>query len=684
MNLRVLRSKALPIVLLLNFFVMSIFTKNDLSPIKNDPSVIVSTKEIVEKDIVEKKKEKQQPATSDKIQFISSSGNMVVDMGGKFVVEDFFGKNMSTLNAKHDVDTVFFVRSTADYFFSMAYGDYDKPRIMFYDAIRFRYRWGAPTDAKNVDSIVQIASVTQGVKGTATTRHLLWMREAWLKLKIGDEGNELNHYFQAGLIPYQVGRGISLGAAYEALGFLGFVPGSSIDQFAPAILLSINPIKNRLVVDGYLALTENNQTSLESNVEVVRKNELGVGCTQRGVGHQSFIAALRADVLVYEQDKKKVNIEPYFVYQHAPDQDFEFTNDVNTYIGTAGLAIEGIYKRFNWGMEGAANFGDIDIRPWDRNTITLASNKIVEFGAEYNSDVYEEYTKVYINGNNLKDPATIKAPATRQAQQLVKASPKDPSENGKLIGQFGIPGFTQPMYNAIDRFRPEQHKTLKGYFLVADASYDIIPKDLIVSFGVGYASGEIDQQLDTNKLTQDQLLNQTFSGFIPLQSVYSGKRLRHLVLFNQGVPRYAVRNPLADLSSSNVTGIIVSDKINEMTNIAFAGARIDWKIPQLKKYKFNFSQNFIPYWIPNPSSFVVSHPEEALVLLQESSNYLGIELTSEWSALFYDKLKFSGYFGVLIPGQHYKDMCGIPIGKAKLESGSDLAYVGNIQLSFLF
>jgi hypothetical protein len=225
---------------------------------------------------------------------------------------------------------------------------------------------------------------------------------------------------------------------------------------------------------------------------------------------------------------------------------------------------------------------------------------------------------------------------------------------------------------------------LKGYFFIADGSYDIIPNDLILSLGVGYASGEIDQQIDRNKVPSECLLNQPFSAFVPIQSVYSGKRLRHLVLFNQGIPRFAVKNPLADLSLSNVTGVVISDTINEMTNIAFAGARIDWKVPQLRKYKFTLSENVIPYFIPETSQFIVGNLPDGTPLLQFASNYLGTELTTEWSALFYDKLKFSGYFGILIPGQHYKDMCGTPIGKAKLLTGSDIAYVGNIQLSYLF
>jgi hypothetical protein len=683
MNLRVLSNKSAQITLFSLFLLTSIFAKSNES-IK-DPSIIISTKDAIEKtenqkteaSVEAEKKPAEQLALPDKIQF--RTGLWTLDFGGKYVTENFFSNNMTTLNSKFDVDNVFYVRSTADYFFSMMYGDYKKPNLMFYNAFRFRFRWGAPTDAKNVDSNVNIAQVTQSVKGTATTRHLLWMREAWIKVNIGDL--DLNNYFQAGLIPYQVGRGISLGAAYEALGFLGFVPGSSIDQFAPSLLLSLNPIKNRLIVDAYVALTENNQLSIDQNIEVIRRNEIG-GCSQRGINRQSFIAALRSDIIVFEKDKKKINVEPYFVWQHAPDQDLELTNDVNTDIGTAGIAVEGIYKRFNWGLEGAVNFGEIDIRPLDRNKVVLSSSTIISPDTSFVSEIYDKIFAEFLLDGKI---TLVKAAASLDAAQIVNASTKDVSENGKYIGEYTTAfGETVRLFNAINRFRPEQRKSLQGYFFVADGSYDIIPNNLIVSFGVGYASGEVDPQLDGNKVSREKLLNQTFNGFIPLQSVYSGKRLRHLVLFNQGVPRFAVKNPLADLSLSNVTGVVVSDTINEMTNIAFVGGRIDWKIPQLKKYKFTVSQNVIPYFIPDPSSFVVSHPEDAFILLEQSSNYLGTELTTEWSALFYEKLKFSGYFGVLIPGQHYKDMCGTPVGKGKLLSGKDIAYVGNIQLSYLF
>lgn len=604
----------------------------------------------------------------EKIQF--KTENLTLDMGGRCVQEAFFSHNMVTLNQDNWADSSFYLRTTADYFFSMAYGKNEDPRIMFYDAIRFRFKWGGSTETKNETGSVKIADVDQSIKGTPLNKHVLWMREGWLKIRLGESG--LNHYLQLGLVPYQVGRGISLGNAYEAQGFLGFVPGWSIDQYAPGAVLSFNPIKDRLIIDGYIALTENKQTGIDSNLERIRANQID-GTPNRGLGRQSFITALRADILVFEKDKKKINIEPYIVMQHAPDQDLEFTNDINSDLGTAGFAVEGIYNRFSWGFDGAVNFGEFDIPAWDRNEI-----KIVKDATSAN--LIEQYTKVYID-----DPSTVNKPAqasvTKAIADIVKASPRNTDLNGKKIGETAE---GQSIYNGFDRFRPEQRKTLRGYFAVADCSYDIIPKDLVASFGIGYASGEIDKQRDTNKMSSDCLLNEKFTGFLPLQSVYQGKRLRHLVIFNQGVPRFVTQNPAADLARQNVTGVIQSSAINEMTNIAFVGGRFDWKPTMLKKYKFNLALNVIPYWQPEVPSYLATVQGSETKELRPASHFIGTEVTPELSALFYDKLRFYTYFGVLFPGQLYKDMCGTPIGREKLPSGSDIAYVGNVGLTYLF
>ncbi|MBP9764897.1 hypothetical protein KBD08_01015 [Candidatus Babeliales bacterium] len=595
-----------------------------------------------------------------------------LDLGGKLTNESYFSENMTLLNAKVTADSLFYMRTTADYFISIAYGPTDSPRLIFYDSIRFRFKWGTATEAKTADSFVTVVDLPLTVKGTATNKHLLWIREGWLKVALGDDP-DYNHFFQVGLIPYQVGRGISLGAAYDAAGFLGFNPGFQIDQYAPGAVISYNPIKDRFMIDAYVALLENLQTSLTENLEIIRKNELN-SCGQRGVGRQSILSAIRADILVFEAEHYKFNIEPYLVYQHAPDQDLEFKNDANSYTSTAGCAVEGIYKNWNWGFELGFNFGEYDILAWDRNEIKFAKNNDTGY-------VYEQYSKVY-----TQDPATVAkplgAPVTNSVTSFLKGSPTTVAMNGKEIGTVDINGTPTPLYNAFNRFRPEQRRILGGYFGVADFTWDVIPKVLSWSFGIGYASGYNDPLRDVNKTPSTILLNEQFNAFVPIQSVYFGTRLNHLVLFNQGVPRFNVVLPNADLSKNNVTPVLQTDTINEMTNIAFIGTNFSCKVPQLKEYKVTLVPNIICYWIPEPASFLLdlNNPDSKTT----ASNFLGTEFTAKFSAIFFTKLALQGYLGVLVPGNHYRNMSGTIVSKYKLPTGCDTACVGNIGLAYLF
>jgi hypothetical protein len=188
-------------------------------------------------------------------------------------------------------------------------------------------------------------------------------------------------------------------------------------------------------------------------------------------------------------------------------------------------------------------------------------------------------------------------------------------------------------------------------------------------------------------------MNEPFTAFLPLQSVYNGKRLRHLVLFNQGVPRFGVKLPNDSLYGKNVTAILQPDGVNEMSNIAFIGTNFDWNVQALKKYGVNISQNVIAYWSPDTAHIptsqttkVLSPANEVIIFnsTRQSDNFIGTEFTTVFSALFYDKIKLSGYFGVLFPGQHYKDMAGTIIKKSNSKTGSDIGYVGNFGASYFF
>ena len=614
----------------------------------------------------------------DGIQF--KSDKLTVDIGGKFNTETFFSNNMTFFNASINEDSIFYIRSTFDFYSTFTQGDYEQPRLIFYDTLRFRFKWGTPTDVKNDDSAVTLSTTKITVKGTSTNKHLLWMRESWIKVMLGSLG-EHDNYVQVGLIPYQVGRGISLGAAYDTTGYLGFNPGSSIDQYAPAVLFSFNPVPKRFVVDFYTALLENKQTSLTDNVALIHAHEINA-CAKRGTGRQSILLALRSEICVYQKDKEQVTFEPYIVHLHAPDQSLEFTQDVDSFISTAGMAIEGSGNRFSWGIEGATNFGEMYIRAWDRNYTTIAKD-------DTTGNLFEQFTKVY-----TQDPETTIKPTpaknTKNIATFLDGSPHNRSENGKYIGTVDA----TPLYNSFDRFRPEQQRFLSGYFFVADVIYEFIPKTFNAAFGIGYASGYIDQQRDTNVIPAAELMNEQFTAFVPIQSVYSGKRLRHLVLFNQGVPRFNVKLPNADLSGKNITAVLTTDIVDEMTNIAFVGTRFDWSVQAWKKSAVNIAQNIICYWAPETAQFAVPSNSEVavddvpvgskLITTQYASNFIGTEFTTEFSALLYEKIKVSGYFGVIFPGPHYKDMAGTIIKKYNVPTGCDMGYIGNIGAAYFF
>jgi len=119
--------------------------------------------------------------------------------------------------------------------------------------------------------------------------------------------------------------------------------------------------------------------------------------------------------------------------------------------------------------------------------------------------------------------------------------------------------------------------------------------------------------------------------------------------------------------------------VNIFTNIAFIGGRVEWNPAWGRSHNVNISPNVIAYWAPEDTQ--KPGVEDGL---HDADNALGIELNSEFSMYFFKKLKLSGYLGVFIPGQHYKDLCGTIVPQYNLKTGADAGYSGNINVSYAF
>ena len=605
---------------------------------------------------------------------VHTSKNFTVSVGSKCSEEYFGGQNLAFLNSDIENDCTSYLRTTIDYSIDFVNGDLSRPRVIFHDTFRFRYKWGHESEAKMKDSVAVLADVSVPVKGKHANKHLIWSREAWLKVALGDLNSENKHFVQVGLIPYQVGRGISFGSAYVVDGFLGFSPGDEIDQFAPAMLLRLNPVVDKCTVDMYVTMLENYNISFKSNSASVRKGDLSARSSERGLPGPSCLMALCSRIKIFDEEKQKLEVEPYVVLQNAPDQDLEFKDDCNSQMITYGCAVEAVQGKFNYGFEAGFNSGDQDVKPWDRNQVKVVNNPTT--GA-----LSEQYTKIY-----TQDPATTKKPTlayvTTDAMTAVSGGATISEANGHEIAT----GY----WNAFDRFRPAQKNILSGGFCVADASYEWIEKVFTTSFGVGYASGCIDKQEDTNLLTTSQLMNRRMTGFIPLQSSYCGTRLDQIVIFNQGIPRFNVKNPSINAINKNITPVVQSDAINEMSNLAFVGISGKWSPKHWEKQKVEISPNIIGYWSPQTPSYVAdagttSSTTGAQVtspMLIAASPYLGTELTTKLAITLYDNFVFEGYLGVFVPGQLYKDMSGTKIKDQP--TGSSIAYVSNFGVTYKF
>lgn len=587
--------------------------------------------------------------------FHSQYKDMTLKFGGKCTEEIFNSANLTFLNNDVPNDTGIFARTTGDFFMDVAYGKHDKPRILFHETLRIRYKWGSGADVKIDGESLPVVDAAIQSRGSMVNKHLIWNRELWLKFALGNLELPHDHFVEIGSFPFEVGRGISFGAAYKSAGFLGFTPSFSIDQFAPGFLLHMNPLPDKLFFEGYFAVLDNQNISYKANNAKVRIQEIGTP-DFRGTNRQSYATIIKAFWNVINESDNTMSFEPYAIYFQSLDQKLEYIHDIDSFVTTFGFAVEGKYKKLDWGFEAAINQGDILIKALDRNTVKLARNS--------DGFIVEQYSKVF-----SQDPALVKCPSAALVSDankcIVASGPKDVSDNGKEINDSGL-------YSAYDRFRPEQQKNLDGYMFIGDFSYQFIDDILNISVGTGYASGDISQQQNVNNADSTALLDQKYNGFVTLQSIYSGKRLRHLIIFNEGAPRFNTLNPNQKFPDQNITPPLADSAI-EFTNIAFLGTRVELRVPQWKRYKAVLAPNIIGYWCP------VTPNTKAGV---SAGNYMGTEVTTELSAQFYGQFKLYGYIGVLFPGSYYKDMCGTPYNGEV--TGSDIGYLANIGVSFAF
>ncbi len=613
----------------------------------------------------------------------TKAGDFVFNFFGTFKPEMFFGKNVSLLNNNNEGNKIWFQRHTLDFAMGINYGaeSYGSTVASLLFTIRNKGVWGNPESiASTTDAETKIVDAVGRRHKHAFPRHIFWMREAWIEFALSEfMGLSFmnSHIFKIGLFPFELGRGIALGDAY-AVGpeILGFYSDSAVDQYAPGALFYGEILKDRLSYDLYTAILQNRSTSLSETGAAILGQEYGKRETpQRGSGKINFLIAGRLNWEVFRHEKYgHLHIEPYVLYNRDPEQKIEFLGDATSQLGTIGLAMEYEHPRFEIGFDYALNLGQQRVKGWDRNQV-IEKNR--------NGDVVLVNSHVVdVSGDN------IPFIGGSQAQKLIDCSFQSESQNSQVIGAIdsNVGFLTGPvtLQNASNRFRDPFSNKYEGWMFVIDGGVWAHKHDVFIAATAFITTGDE----NPNNETVDGI----YSGFIPLQEIYSGDRVRSAFLLAGKLTR-----PLSQ-PNTNQAPSRFAQPVNGFTNLVGCGTGVRWKPSDWKKL-FSIHPNAIAYWQEKPTKKFDALTNSQLECL--ASTFLGVELNVFMHYFVLKDLKLFLVGSVFFPGAHYRDVLGKPLTsaqKALLDRldrtgfdrdrvpnlGDDTAYTFNLGLEFKF
>ena len=629
-----------------------------------------------------------------KFSYISPETDFEVYFWGLFKPEAFYGNRFIYLNKNVPQDKTFYFRHTNDFFLDFLYGKetYGYPVAEFKASVRNRAVWGSSSSiALTLPAESPFLNAEIRDHHHAFPRLFWWIREAWLQLSLSDFlhlGLENDHRLTLGAFPFELGRGIALGSAYAVgPGPLGFYSDAMIDQYAFGLKLSGDLVCDILSYDIYGAILQSRSSTFNDTNKPVFKNEIGRReDPARGFGHDNYLVAARLIWDVFDNDRwGNLSFEPYVLYNNDPEQKVEFPADASSKLGTFGFAGEYINGKFECGFDFAQNMGRQFVRAWDRNHIILENiNGVPNL---VNSQVLISSTNAF---NGKKVPEVPNSDAQRLINQ--SADTGTSAQNSLIIpGSDNLPSvgtITGPLslQNSDRRFRTINgggySNIYHGFMIVADASYWLYKKDFQIAATAGIASGDKDPN--------NNVVDGTYDGFIGLQEVYSGKRVKSVFLLGTvgkvKRPGTTPEDPLAnkDFAASH-TGF---------TNLTFLGAGCTWK-PSWCDTRFVWNPNVLAYWADVPPNKFDAITRKDLPF--PASSFMGVELNSFLSYYPFSTLKCFAITSVFFPGQYFTDIKGKPLSsdqKRALQKttnpshipniGDNVAYTLNIGLEFAF
>lgn len=506
--------------------------------------------------------------------------------------------------------------------------------------------WGNPASiASTTDAEVKTLDAINGPHSHDIPRLVPWFRELWLRLDLVSMlglNIKNKHDLTLGLFSFELGRGISLGNAFAVgPGVLGFYTDYNVNQFAPGGLVHGELVKDVLFYDLYAAILNNKSSKLADTGARILGQEYGRrDRPARGFGKINYLIAARLNWYAFASEcYGTLRFEPYGLFNNDPEQKVEFPADASSRLGTVGLASEYVHDRFEFGFDCAFNLGNQKVKGWDRNLIELAVDAETNCIKQVNSQVVDQ------GGSKVAHNPTT--PTGRKIQAIINR-PDDQGEfaNGKQIG--AVAG--TDLINSNKRFSDGYTNSFHGWMFVTDAAVWLYKKDLQLAVTAGITSGDDNPNID-NK-------DGTFDGFISLQELYSGKRVKSaFVLGGAG----KIKRPLSVPDPDEVQAPSpFASTISGFTNLVFTGGSLLW-IPRDWQKEFNLNTNVLAYWQEKPTNKFDARTRKETE--QRASTFLGTELNIFFHYFVFKDVKLFFVGSIFIPGAHYTQIRGIPLDK---------------------
>jgi hypothetical protein len=625
---------------------------------------------------------------------LTTNCGIEISFTGKERIDSYAGINNKYLNNENIGIDSYVVpgRNTTDIGIMASAGKnagYNKDVISLGIDLRSRSTWGKPQSvATTTISTITHSDIIYGAHNHTIGIPLLYVRGVDLTLDLNELICNIPESYpvqklKLGFFPFEIGRGISLGAAYLiSPDVLSYAPADVIQEFAPGFMLYGSIDKNNQIdYRLYLAILKNLSGSSSDLIEKTKKTHYDSQLfPYRGTGVFNIVSACQIDWKCVNNNDHKVILSPYVVIAHEGAGKVLIPEDSINNLVTYGFEFSA-EKTNDWDidLEFAHNVGSQYVFGIDTNTLNIEqrtcnieNNPNTSIGVITNSQVtFLGYTDFNNNPQSISTDIINKNATflgiSSNRQNAINGVYKNSCSNGTIIN-FPEEGYS--LKNSESRFRDPYQNIFSGSMVVFDISknFKIYENNIKLAFAFGYASGSENPNKSLFK-KNDHITNGNYNGFIGIQEIYSGKMVRSAFLMRGAGEMTRISSVPAVILEENGTileTVEYPSPISGFNNLLYLGSSINYTY-QGSTYNWKWHPNILFYAQPDARMIYNEYAIKKLKK-QEIDPFLGTELN-----LFLEVIsrEFEGFKiflvgSLFIPGQYYKDLREIPLAENQL------------------